>query len=195
MAKNSSVHLNPVCKMKVEVLLAFVLVLALAGCPGRQQTKGVMEIKELGFSMKLPSGWKQGRPTVKRGKKYKAEQGGHYCFESETEGYPFGSVMNLSFEGWTSLDEFVSNPMCFHGRLLSKTYRDVSGFEAIEIVGEGFGEKRKPVKGMHLYVQKGNQVILISFRSLKQDFEEYEPQFRECLNSVRIAEEQAVPGE
>ena len=155
---------------------------------GRQESKGVMEIPELGFSMKMPPGWRQGRPLIRRGKKYERKVGGRHCFLSETAGYPFGRVLDFSLDGYGSLEEYVDTPPTLHAQVVSKTARTVAGLEAIEILGEGFGEKRIPVRGLHVYIRRGDRAVLVTFLCQRERFAQYEGQWREAIDTIGLSE-------
>jgi len=60
------------------------------------------------------------------------------------------------------------------------------GHEAIEIVGEGLGEKRAPILGVHQYIRKGNTVLLVSFWARKGDFANHDTAMRQAIETIRI---------
>jgi hypothetical protein len=157
-----------------------------SGC-ARRPNPVTMTVSELGLSMQLPSGWKQGRALLSTGNVYEPKANGPYCFESVNHGYPFGVVREFSMTGFSTLEEYVRTPPSLYGAAVSKEPRTVSGMNALEVVGNGLGEKQAPVRGIYLYVQRGDKVLLISFIAAEREFSRYEPRFREALNTLKVA--------
>lgn len=181
------------------VMLLLFITLITVGCSPRQK---IMKIPVAGLSMKLPPGWKQGtmagvedriKPVGER-KYWIEEEGGIFYFESEKKFYPYGTAMAGSVPEGTSLREHFGVDKDWGAyKLLSTTPRNISGFEAIEMLVEGFslaGEGNRNELGANLIlsvgIKKGNGIIEVSFLALKEDFAKYESDFRESINSIKI---------
>ena len=172
----------------IPVLLALATT---CGClenqaPSNAAATGIMRVPELGFTMTLPEGWQQGRAAVAAAPKYRADRTGRSCFLDAGQSYPFGAVRDFDLDASTSLAEYVHTPPGLHGKALSEVSRTICGLEAIEIVGEGLGEKNAPVLGLHAYIRKGNTVILVSFWARKGDFVNHETAIRLVIETIRI---------
>lgn len=172
----------------IPVLLALV---ATCGClenpaPRNAAAAAVMRVPALGFTMTLPEGWQQGKPAVAATRKYRVDPTGRSCFLDAGQSYPFGAVRDFELDASTSLAEYVHTPPGLHGKAMSEVTRTICGLEAIEIVGEGLGEKSAPVLGVHEYIRKGNTVILVSFWARKGDFVNHETAIRQALETIRI---------
>ena len=166
------------------------LVLGVNGCSGRQVG---IRIPEFGFSMKVPPGWKLGRSATMQEfalhkKFYHVEPDGKFCFESETERYPHASVHHASLSKYKSLGAYADTAKLICGRkILSTKHRTICGFEAIEIVGEGFSVLSKThFKAILVFIRKGDEVVWITLGAPKEKFNKYEPRFHECIKSINI---------
>ncbi|MCM8777722.1 MAG: hypothetical protein NC905_05630 [Candidatus Omnitrophica bacterium] len=143
-------------------------------------------IKELGFSMKVPEGWKVGKPSPKKDKKWIITKDGIHCFLSEETSYPFGRVWIFSAEGFSSISEYAHTTPTLHGTTLQESHIKICGFDGIEIIGYGLGENRVPVKGIYIYLAKDDKFIVISFITTADTFEQYKSIFRASLKSIII---------
>ena len=179
----------------IRLVKAVFLLIILSACskPSEQQEKqtqtqnqSLVEIPELGLSMQIPASWQKGSPTVRGVGKYKAKESGRQFFESIMQSYPFGGVKDFSLSGWKSLDEYVSDPISLHGKIITKIPKTLGSFQAIEVIGEALGENKIPVKGIFLYIQKGDRVIVVFFWAVKDSFARYESTFRSSLDSLTI---------
>jgi len=68
----------------------------------------------------------------------------------------------------------------FRTRLVSRKLRTISGLEAVELVTEG------AYTVIEVNIRKGDRVIRVSFRALKESFPELEPAFRSSLDSIKV---------
>ncbi len=173
--------------MRWVVVVSLFLILNIIGC-SRRPGQRIMKVSKLGFSMKLPSGWQQGR-LLRGEKKFALKPDGRYFFPSTTERYPYGCLVVLSRLPKTlSLNQYATGMVC--GQLLSKRERTLSGFEALEIVEEDFDRfapaEMLPISIIHLYIRKEEKIIWVSFWSLEEDFDEYESSIRESLDSIKL---------
>ncbi len=192
-------------RRQTSFVLAVLLVgLALVtGC----RKGGSFKLRELGFSMRLPPGWKQGEPRMAGG--YRADRNGPFFFESAERDDPSGDVMGFPLEG-DSLAEYVDRMLAEHeklqalhvglakaldkvtgepvseelrqaqSRVISKRPCTVGGLEAIEVVTEA------PRSTLMLYLRRGNQVVIVTFGAERQEFSKYEPLFRQAAATIRI---------
>ncbi len=177
-------------------VLVLLLLGTLSGCGGglgRQKVK----ISEIGFSMTLPSGWSVDR------------QNPRFFFDSSNSDNS-GMVEDYPLEGKT-LDEYLDSELgfmekmeeaqkalveelekavigaasgaladAFKVRIISRTPRTINGLDAVELVTEA------AYAMIEVDIQKGDRVIRVSFRALKEEFPKHEPALREALESVKI---------
>lgn len=170
-----------------------------------------VEVREFGLSIKLPAGWGQGEPRASGG--YIRSTRGAFFFENAENDDPSGDVMQFPLEGKT-LAEFVdaqvkmtdmlSAGMQVAGKILekatsgahseefqeaqetlkskviSKIDRTISGLPAIEVVTEA------QFSLVEVYVAKGDNAIVVTFRAPKEDFPKYETLFRKSIDSIKI---------
>ncbi len=154
-------------------------------------------IAKLGFSMKLPAGWKA---------------------ESKEKSFFYDTAKRAESDGWVaeyqlggkSLSEFVEASLKDVNRarslqkqiekllgewnlgeegskeelprIRSQTAEKISGLEAIEVVCEG------ECSVMETFIRKGNEVVGVTFRTLKGNFPRYEDSFRHAIKSIVIRE-------
>lgn len=173
--------------MRWVVIVSLFLILNIIGC-SRRPGQRIMKVSKLGFSMKLPSGWQQGR-LLRGEKKFALKPDGRYFFLSATERYPYGCLVALSRLPKTlSLNQYATTMVI--GRVVSKTERTFSGLEALEIVEEDFDRfapaEMLPISVVHTYIRKEDKIIWVSFWSLEEEFYEYESSFRESLDSIKF---------
>ncbi|MEO0080236.1 MAG: hypothetical protein ABIK44_06130 [candidate division WOR-3 bacterium] len=152
----------------------------------RPKTSQEIVLPELGFTMKVPRGWLIGWPSLKRTKKYLVSADGEYCFPSVNKSYPFGVVRHFPLGNFGTLAEFVHTPPTLYGALEKAINRPFLGYDAIEVIGFGEGEHRIPVKGLHKYIKKGDQVIVVSFLTTEEEFPEQESIFRASLSTIQL---------
>jgi hypothetical protein len=163
--------------------------LALSGCQTTAE-QPAMTIPSLGFRMEIPRGWQVGKPDLSGRHAYTARRGGTRCFRSRERPYPFGRVLVLPYPDYCrSLEEYVRLPGGLEGQLLSITPNTVCGLEGLMTLGAGLGEKGVPVEGIHQYIHKGDSLIVVSFLTTEDRFEEEEPKFRQALSTIRVDSE------
>lgn len=143
-------------------------------------------LKDFGFKMEVPPGWKIGLPTIQPSRKFKPAANGDHCFPSEKASYPFGRLCCFALTPFSSLAEYVNNPPTLHGSTLAQTPIQVCGYEGIEVLSSGLGENKQPVKGIYQYILKGDTVIVASFLTLADSFPGQESLFRSALNTIEI---------
>ena len=191
----------------VAAAIGFALVVA-AGCGGG---KANFEVGEVGFSMKLPPGWGRGEPRASGG--YTPTMKGTFFFEKAENDDPSGWVMHFPLEeasltecvekivgeeekmktgmktatkvlgkvsGLEETGEFKEAEKALDTRVISKTPKTIGGLEAIEVITEA------PFSTLEVYLLKGNKVIWVNFRALKEDFPKYEKLFREASETIEI---------
>jgi len=143
-------------------------------------------IKEVGFRMKAPAGWKIGMPAIEPGRKFKPAPDGDHCFYSEKSSYPYGKVWLFPLTPFSSLAEYVKTPPTLHGLTLTQTPIQVYGYQGIEVLSSGLGENRLPVKGIYQYILKRDTVIVASFLTIADSFPNQEHIFRSALKTIEI---------
>lgn len=152
------------CIRRMPVIL---LALVVIGCVGGQG-KAKLEVPELGLSMELPAGW-----IVDR-------QNPRMCFETKNKVDNFGMVEDYSLEGQT-LNEYVERmSKVGAAEIISSTPLTIGGREAVQVVTEAL------YTVIEIDVRKGDRVVRVSFRTLREDFPQYEPFLRKALQSVEI---------
>lgn len=167
-------------------LALLFLILLITGCSVSQKPR-LMEVSRIGFSIELPVGWRQGTIPTNLSSKYIPKKEGKFCFESANETYPFGWVGISLGSIKLSLEGYVKSPILSkHGVPVSITPRTIDGFESLEVVGEALYKKKTPVKCLAVYIKRDNRVISFVFWSLKENFRNYEPLFRNSIESIRI---------
>lgn len=125
-------------------------------------------VADLGLSMELPSGWVADR------------QNPRMFFDARNKEDNFGMVEDYSLEG-QSLPEYVRRMSeVGSAQTVSATPVTISGHEAIEVVTEAL------YTVIEVDVQKGDKVIRVSFRALKEDYPAHEESFRAALRSIEL---------
>jgi len=162
--------------------------LFVSGC-STKQNEGVMKIPHLGFAMKLPSGWQQGRMTNNE-QIFVPKTGGMYCFESGVKKYPYGTVIEIPGPGSMSLSDYAKAMVA--GRLVDETVYNntINGYETVTVIEEDYDrfepQEQTPITVIHTYILRNNKVIWISFWALREDYTKYERSFRQSINSIEI---------
>jgi len=175
--------------------VSLLLLGVLAFAPICHGAEGWVEIPDLGFSMKLPPGWKT-YPAYKNmfyqeGKR-KDNQG--WVTEYLLQGKSLSEFVDASLKDlhrMKSLQRKVERLLGEAGpgqqslkeeppKVVSRTMRQINGLEAIEVLCEG------EYAVLELYVRKGPKVISVLLRTLKEDFPKYEPSFRQAIDSITI---------
>ncbi|MEO0113985.1 MAG: hypothetical protein ABIK93_00735 [candidate division WOR-3 bacterium] len=170
----------------IVVLVSVILAGAVIICCAKTETQTSIVIKELGFIMKVPKGWKVGEPSLKRDKKWLVTKDGDHCFPAEKNSYPFGRVWTFPAENFSSLDEYVHTIPTLHGKTLQESAITVCGFDGIEVIGSGIGENQIPVKGIYQYFAKDDNFIVASFLTIADSFLQQESIFRAALKTIII---------
>lgn len=190
------------------------LVFLFTGCSRGRET---IEISEIGFSMRLPAGWKSSGIERQDRREY-ALKADFYGPAKRDDNWGDISVLPLVIQQSLggpvieaqTLSEYVESQIkeseematIFRGmakilekmipeqekieeqilptRLRSKTTRTISSLEAIELITEA------TYTLMTVYIRKGDQVVVVSFRTLPEDFSEYEPSFQQAIESIKI---------
>jgi hypothetical protein len=179
-------------------LAAFAIGLALVVLAGCGKGGNTLHISRLGFSMRLPEGWKQ--------------EGESFYADPQYE-YPSGSVVDFVMEEET-LAEFVDNLLtetekmekmqagllrvlgqiageesspelqeaekAVQSRVLTKLPRTISKHEAIEVMVEA------PVCTLEVFIRRGDTVIWVNFIAPKEEFPQYEQLFRDAIDTIKV---------
>ncbi len=156
--------------MKLRESVTFILpvVMGYMLCCGDMPGGTTMHIAELGLSMELPSGWIADR------------QNPRMFFDAKNRDDNFGMVEDYPLEG-QSLQEYVEHMSNVGGaRTISTIPVTISGHEAIEVVTEAV------YTVIEVDIQKGEDVIRVSFRALREDYPTYEEPFRGALRSIEL---------
>lgn len=157
--------------MKIKLFILWVAIVfspLIMGCGGGISGGAKVEVAELGLLMQLPSGW-----TVDR-------QNPRMFYESGKKDDNFGLVESYPLEG-ESLNEYVDRMSGIGGgRMVSKSATNVNGHQAIELVTEA------AYTVIEVDIQKGDDVIRVSFRTLSEEFADYEQPLRDALHSLKI---------
>lgn len=170
-------------KMKLMWIMLSFLFFITTGC-GKDEKR--IEISELGFSMKLPLGWKIDKVGDKISKATFYKPGSQHS--------DVGKITQYFLEGKT-LTEFVENKLeesqkiktslgdikVFQIILVSKNSRTINGLEAIEVVYE-----IEDYSNFEVFIRKGEKVITVFIETLKEDFPKYIPSFRESIETIKI---------
>ncbi len=192
------------------VLLAALTLLLLvpSGCGGSGST---FELKDLGFTMKLPPGWKQGDARMSGG--FRPTSNGIFFYENAEYDDPSGSVMDFPMEG-ESLTLYVEDLIAETEKMeslqvnLAQTLGEAVGGAAeaelreaesyirtavlskrhLKISGLEAIEvlTRAPRSTIALYIRRADKVIVVTFGAPQQDFQDYENQFRRAGETIRI---------
>ncbi|MBN2119471.1 MAG: hypothetical protein JW734_00260 [Candidatus Omnitrophica bacterium] len=174
-------------KKVISRLAVFCLILLLYACTAKEQGP-TMEIPDLGLSMIIPLEWKQGTLLTGQEEKFIEQAGGNYCFKDALLRYPYISVGLLSLPKDASLTQYA--PSLSYGNILSKTNKSLGGLKALEVIEKDFdafkpGEKI-PIRAMHMYIQKENKIIWVSYWVFEKDFDNYKNLARKSFDSIKI---------
>jgi len=144
-----------------------LVIAVMIGCGGGGGTSN-LEVEELGLSMELPSGWKVDRQSRRM----------FYDVKNRDDNY--GLVEDYSLEG-QPLSEYADTMSKAAGaKIYSKALLTISGHEAIELVSGA------AYTVIEVDIKKGDRIIRVSMRTLKQDFSGYEESLRAALRSIKI---------
>jgi len=193
----------------VACVLVAGLLLAAGGC-GRGG--GSFKLKEMGFSMKLPPGWKQGEPRASGG--YNVTSNGSFFFEDASRYDPWGNVMETPLDG-ASLQEHVDKLIELTEKMedlqvrltqaVDKMTGGVAGEEMAEaesaLHSEVLSKQPRTVGGLQaievvtdaptmtltVYILRGENVVVVTFGAPKEDFPAYEDLFREASETIRFS--------
>jgi len=143
-----------------------LLSLVLAGC-GRGPGGSRVHVPELGLTMPLPAGWvaERGNPRM--------------FFDAANPEDNFGLVEDCPLEGQT-LAEYVDSIQSVGARIVSKRPVRVAGHEAVEMVSEA------AYTVIEVNIARGEGVIRVSFRALKEEFPRHEAAMRRALESIEL---------
>lgn len=192
---------------RVAVLMAVIAAACLCGCGG---SGGKVKVEDLGVSIRLPEGWKQGEPKASGG--YFSTSEGHFFFANAEEDDPSGDCMAFDLEG-KSLAEYVDGLIeetakmeQMHAGLIkavskaagasaeeveqsaagtgskvaSRTAGAIDGLEAIEVITEA---ERSTVAA---YVRKGEKVYAVTFGVERSEFAKHEQAFRQAIQTIAV---------
>ncbi|MEO0092549.1 MAG: hypothetical protein ABIK61_07560 [candidate division WOR-3 bacterium] len=183
---HKKLHLQKFSTVYLSYIFIAIIVLIVHCAKHQKAMPTSIIIKELGFSMKVPEGWKIGEPALQKDKKWLITKDGSHCFPSEKSSYPFGRVWSFPVGNFSSLDEFVHTIPTLHGKTLQELPIKVCGFDGIEIISSGIGENRIPVKEIYQYFTKDSNFIVVSFLTLDDSFTQQEASFRASLNTIEV---------
>lgn len=188
--------MRPIWRLRRWLTVVFLVGMVSSGC-GRGAGGARVEVAELGLSMVLPAGWRADRrnPGMFLDRAKPDDNFGmvdEYPLEgktlSEYVDWALGSVEGLEkaqealLKGLAEAvgDEGGGAEGSFRTGLVSRTPLTISGLEAIELVTQGV------YTVIEVNIRKGNSVIRVSFRTLKEDFSEQEAALRGALRSIEI---------
>lgn len=152
-------------RTKTTCLLSAAIALAAAAGCGPAGGTSTVNVPELGLTMALPEGW------------VADSQNPRMFYDREERDDNFGMIEDCPLEGKT-LAEYVDALPATGAKFLSKTPLKIGGHDAFEVVSEA------AYTFIEVNIEKGDRVIRVSFRTLKEDFPEYEAAMREALRSI-----------
>lgn len=156
------------------VLLAVTLAasLALVGCGNAGGGQATATDADAGLTMQLPAGWSQGRDGIysQRG------QGDHH----------HGMVYLIDLEGDAgegSLEQRVSEAAGLNldgPDIVSRQRMEVAGHDALEIISAATYHLYE------IYIVQDDRLIVVSFRTLPEAFDDQLDAFRAAVRSIRL---------
>ncbi|MEX0884976.1 MAG: hypothetical protein WD009_00925 [Phycisphaeraceae bacterium] len=137
---------------------------ALAGCDGGGGG-GRATYPDVGMVMQLPPGWSQDASGMHA-------QRGH---RDDHHGMAYLAALEAD-----SLDDHVAGLADVERGLVSREPITVDGHEAIELITQA------AYSLYEVYVLRGDEVVVVSFRTLPHAFDDQRPAFRDAVQSIRF---------
>ncbi len=150
------------------VIVVISLAIIITGWGGGSREK--IEVRELGFSMNIPSGWSldSRNPWL--------------CYLRTSRGDYTGTVIVEPLEG--DFYEFVKTVSReFGGKVISSQPFKIKSYKAVKTVVK---YPLEGVIGMGVFVLKEGRVIQAFFVVSEKDFEKYRPSLEKSLESISI---------
>ncbi len=146
--------------------LWFAVVVGCGGL-GEMGNRTKMKVKELGFSMSIPRGWKLDKHNPR------------LCYKGNATGIVLDEPL-----GEKSFSDYV-DALCrdFNGEVVSKSSFRVGAYRAVRAV------IRYPDKGstaLTVFIEKGGRLIQVSFVVPQADFQKYRASMEEALDSMKV---------
>ncbi len=181
--------------MKKNNLMYFTLIVLFLSLPFLDCRKSASKIviTDLGFSMVLPSGW------VIDAK----DSTGFY--EKDNPDDNLGWIADFPLEPEESLNSFIDSLLTeeqvmlqeqkemlsmlgeeidenefIERKIISRENKNISGYDAVLMISEF------DFSIIELFIRKGDNVIIVSFRTITEDFSEYEPIFHKAIGTIVI---------
>ena len=151
-----------------KVTIIIFLAVIMAGWRGGSRSK--IEVKKLGFSMNIPSGWKlDSRSPL-------------LCYRNTPQGDYTGIVIVEPLEG--NFYEFVKSVSKeFSGKEISYEPFEIDGYKAVKTVVK-YSLKR--VITMGVFILKEGKIIEALFTVSEKEFGKYRPSLEKSLSSISI---------
>lgn len=146
------------------MLLCVMSMVALTGCGSDRGGENVT-YTDVGMRMNLPPGWSQDRFGLH-------SQRGHRDDHH-------GMVYTVPLEAGTLDAHLAAMPDADHG-LRSRERTEVDGHEAIELITDA------AYSLYEVYILRGDEVVVVSFRTLPEAFDDQLSAFRGAARSIRF---------
>ena len=150
---------------KVLILLVMAAATVTVACGGAGGA-AMLEVPEIGFSMKAPGGWKLSR------------QSRDLCSKGDGTGMVLVEPYHAGFEA--HVDQ-VSRE--FGSRVLSRTSTLAGGRPAVEVIS---AQDQRSVRALRLFIDLGGRAVTVSFVVPEPDFAAEEPAIREALETITL---------
>jgi hypothetical protein len=177
-------------KKSTILLTVLSVLLIVTGC---KKNSAKVEMSDLGFSMNLPSGWQldpndnttfyeRVKPDENWGlvAEFELEEDESLSdfidtlLADEQEIYQQQKEMLKLMEEQTDESEFTER------KIVSKINRTISSYETIVMISEA------DYSVIEVFIRKNDEVINVTFRTLKEDFSKYEPALNKAIESISI---------
>lgn len=152
---------------KVSMALVISLLLLICGCSIESTSKKkIMEIPDLGISMRIPSGWVRDDSGL--------------CHKGELN---TGMLLQEPLNGKKFEDIVSDMSQEFGAKTVSTSNMQINGYNAIKThikMPNGVNELR-------VYINKGDKIITVSFTiESKEMYSKYEQSLLNAVNSIKI---------
>lgn len=146
-------------------LIALLCLLFFPGCGGAGLPGGkTMEIPELGFSMNIPDGWSLDNPQM--------------CHQGNNTGL----LMEEKLEGQSFEACATKMSREFGSTVIAESSLTINGCKAIKAAVNTPGGDRL----VRVYIHKGENIIMVSFVILKDDYPANEAALQQSIHSITI---------
>jgi hypothetical protein len=147
----------------------------------------------MGFSMTLPSGWIiDSKDSMVFHEKNNPDDnlGWIADFQLEPEESLNSFIDSLLTEEQAMLQEQkemlimtgeeIDENEFIERKIISRENKNIGGYEAVLMISE------VDFSILELFIRKGYNIIIVSFRTMKEDFSEYEPIFDKAIGTILI---------